>query len=262
MRSGELNRLPEASLSWLEQSDARLAGVRRVGSQSPPSAHFSWLTSLLPYLDRQDVYERIDFSQPVTHRQNLVAGATIILDFVNPHEDRHSWTGYPFAGLALTHYAGMSGVENTRNEVAAKLPRSDPRAGVFGYDEVARPSEITDGASQTIMIVGSGAMANPWIMGGGGTIRGARDPLFDPVTGLGTKGLPGGGTLAVMADGSVRHVSAKVDPHVFKAMSTIHGAESVDLDRSAPPLAREDWKAAIRPADKASQAAGNRRITN
>ena len=76
----------------------------------------------------------------------------------------------------------MSGVEDARNVVAAKLPRSDPRAGVFGYDEVARPEQITDGTSQTIMVVGSGALANPWILGGGATIRGAREPLFRQVS--------------------------------------------------------------------------------
>jgi hypothetical protein len=136
----------------------------------------------------------------------------------------------------------MSGVEDSRNVVAAQLPRSDPRAGVFGYYDVARASEITDGTSQTIMIAGSGTLANPWIVGGGATIRAARDPVFDKVSGLGTKGLPGGGTLVVMADGSVRHVADKVDPAVFKAMSTIRGAETVDLERSAIPYSLDQLK--------------------
>jgi len=131
----------------------------------------------------------------------------------------------------------MSGVEDARNVVAAKLPRSDPRAGIFGYDEVARPADIKDGTSPTIMMVGSGAMSSPWMFGGGGTIRGAREPLFDKATGLGTKGLSGDGAMVVMADGSVRHVSANIDPRVFKAMCTIHGADSVDLDRAAPSFA-------------------------
>ena len=254
--------LPDAAAAWLEQPESRLLGIRRVGTISNPAAHFSWMTGLLPYLDHQDVYDRIDFNQPVTSRVNLQAGGTKIPEFVNPQDDHQTWKGFPLEGLALSHFAGMSGVEDARNVVAAKLPRSDPRAGVFGYDEVARPSDITDGTSQTIMIVGTGAMANPWIMGGGGTIRGAREPLFDGVTGLGTKGLAGGGTLAVMADGSVRHVSAKIDPRVFKAMSTIHGAESVDFQRAAPPYPRDEWKAARRSPATRQTPASYRPATN
>ena len=114
--------------------------------------------------------------------------------FLNPLDDRKTWKGYPLQGLALTHFVGMAGIEDARNVVAATLPRSDPRAGVFGYDEVATPEQITDGTSQTIMVMGSGTMANPWIMGGGATVRGAREPYFDKVSGFGTRNLrePGG----------------------------------------------------------------------
>jgi hypothetical protein len=172
----------------------------------------------------------------------LEVAATVIPEFQNPLDDRKTWDGHPFDGLALTHFAGMSGVEDARNVCAAKLPRSDPRAGIFGYDEIARPAAITDGASQTIMIVGSGRLASPWLMGGGATIRGAREPLFDPVSGLGTQGLSGGGTLAVMADGSVRQISSSIDPAVFKAMCTIHGQDAVDLQRDAPSFDVKDLR--------------------
>jgi Protein of unknown function (DUF1559) len=239
-----VTRLPGAVQAWFEQPGDALKGLRRVGTSETPGMHFSWMTGLLPYLDQQRVYDQIDFNQPVTSKGNLQAGATEIPAFLNPLDDQRRWQGYPYEGLALTHFAGMSGVEDARNVVAAKLPRSDPRAGVFGYDEVARPAQITDGLSQTIMMVGAGVLANPWLFGGGGTIRGAREPLFDKTSGLGMKGLSGGGTIVVMADGSVRHVTENVDPRVFKAMCTIHGADSVDLDRAAPSFALEQ----LRPA--------------
>jgi hypothetical protein len=138
--------------------------------------------------------------------------------------------------MALTHYVGMAGVEDRPNEVAAKLKRSDPKAGVFGYDDVARPEQITDGVSQTIMVLGAGELVSPWVQGGGGTVRGARKPYFDPLTGFGTKGLSGGGVTAMLADGSVRNISPNIDPAVFRAMCTIHGADTVDLS-AAQPLA-------------------------
>lgn len=222
--------LLDAAQQWHNQSST-LSGIRRVNSTDPPIAHYSWMTSLLPFLGHKQLYDQFDFQRPISGK-NLQLGAELIPEFLNPLDNNQRWRGYPFPGIALTHFVGISGVEDARNVVAAKLPRTDPRAGVFGYDEVASPKDITDGQSQTAMIAGAGSLANPWIFGGGATIRGAREPLFDKASGLGTKGLPGGGTIVVMADGSVRHVSASVDPRVFKAMCTIHGAESVDLQQA------------------------------
>lgn len=115
--------------------------------------------------------------------------------------------------------------------VAAMLPRSDPRAGVFGYDQVARASDVTDGAAQTIMLIGSGRVTAPWVQGGGATIRGARTPYFDSLTGFGSASSPGSGATALMADGSVRQISKDIDPAVFRAMCTIHGAETIDMGK-------------------------------
>jgi hypothetical protein len=231
--------LPSAAQSWHAQSNQRLKGVTRVGDSEVSYAHYSWMTHLLPFLGHQKEYDRIDFTKPMTTERNIEVGLEVIPAFLNPLDERPRWKGYPFDGLALTHFAGMSGVEDSRNVVAATLPRSDPRAGVFGYDEVARPEEITDGQSQTIMVVGTGSLASPWIFGGGATIRGAREPHFDKVSGLGTRNLPQGGTVAVMADGSVRFMSANIDPKVFRAMCTIRGSDSVDLEGASQPFLLE-----------------------
>jgi hypothetical protein len=234
--SGGVERLPQGASDWHGQSGVRLKGVRPVKPGDPPYTQFSWMTELLPFLGHQQLYQQFDFQKPLTEGKNLQLSSAIVPEFLNPLDDRQRWKGYPLHGMALTHFVGLSGVEDARNVVAAKLPRSDSRAGIFGYDEVARREEITDGTSQTIMIAGAGELANPWVFGGGATIRGAREPLFDKRSGLGTKGVAGGGSVVVMADGSVRHVSAEVDPRVFKAMTTIHGADSVDIEQSSAPF--------------------------
>jgi hypothetical protein len=222
-----------ALAKWHQAARAPFSGLRRVGDSEIEQMHFSWMVELLPYMNHREAYDRFRFDKPLTEGTNMRAAREVIPEFLMPGDDRKTWKGYPFHGLGLTHFVGMSGIEDARNVVAAKLPRTDPRAGVFGYKEVAKASEITDGTSQTIMIVGSGKLANPWAMGGGATIRGAREPYFDSLSGLGTKG-PQGGSMVVMADGSVRHVSSQVDPKVFRAMCTIHGADSVDLEQVAP----------------------------
>ncbi len=231
-----VGKLPTGVQDWYSRPGEKLTGIRRVNATDPPLAQFSWLTGLLPFLGHQKIYEQFDFQVSLEEKRNIQVGATLIPEFLNPLDDHQRWRGYPFDGISLTHFVGISGVEDARNVVAAKLPRSDPRAGVFGYDEVARPDDITDGKSQTIMVAGAGELTNPWVFGGGATIRGVREPIFDKTSGFGTKGIAGGGTVVVMADGSVRQISANVDPRVFKAMCTIHGAESVDLERDSKPF--------------------------
>jgi hypothetical protein len=79
------------------------------------------------------------------------------------------------------------------------------------------------------MIIGTGEVVGPWVQGGGSTIRGARQPYFDKLTGFGSRGLQSPGAYVMFADGSARVISASIDPEVFKAMCTMHGAEQVDM---------------------------------
>lgn len=236
-----LVQLPPAVATW-HGKGTRLTGLFKGGDAENPVTNISWMAGLLPHLGYQREFERLALHKPSTDAANLAVGHTLVPEFQNPLDSRKTWEGYPFGGMALTHFAGMSGIEDARNVCAAQLPRSDPRAGVFGYDSVARPDEITDGMSQTILVVGSGRLANPWLFGGGATVRGAREPLFDGISGLGTEGLPSAGTLVLMADGSVRTVPRNIDPQVFRGMCTIHGRESVDLESAAPVLPIETFK--------------------
>jgi hypothetical protein len=215
---------------WEQEKPDQLVGTRRLPNLAI-RASFSWMTHLLPYVGHADLHTTLNLDKSWTEGTNLPAAFTVIPAFLNPADPRSTWDGYPFPGMALSHFAGMSGVEDGRNVVAAELPRSDPRAGIFGYDRIAKTDEITDGASQTIMIVGTGETAAPWIQGGGATIRGARQGLFDKYTGIGSRGLPKPGTFVLFADGSARVISADIDPAVFRAMCTMHGAEQVDLSK-------------------------------
>jgi len=152
--------MPTAVNSWHNDERFRRRGIVTVGDAETKYGHYSWMTQLLPFLGHQKEYDQINFNQGLTDGDNLQVGGNVIPAFLNPLDDRQKWKGYPLQGLALTHFAGMAGIEDARNVVAASLPRSDSRAGVFGYDEVATASEITDGTSQTIMVVGSGTIAS------------------------------------------------------------------------------------------------------
>jgi len=218
--------------AWHDQPNHDLKAIRRIGGDNlAVYAHYSWMTELLPHLGHQSTYDKFDFSKSWLDDVNLQLSGELIPQFQNPNDQRARWKGYPFENMALTHFVGMAGVEDRRNVVAAKLPRSDPRAGIFGYDEVAKRNEIADGESNTIMLIGSGKLASPWVAGGGATVRGAREPYFDELTGFGSQGSSRTGAISVMADGSVRFISSDIDSAAFRAMSTIHGGESDDVSR-------------------------------
>jgi len=215
-----------------------LIGVKRLSIDKSVEGGSSWLVPLLPFLGHDDVLQLYDQTKSWVEGKNLLVSAIEIPAFFDPADNRHHWQGFPFQGdgPALTHFVGMSGAED-RNEVAARLPRTDPDAGMFGYDSVARDGEITDGTSNTIMLIGSGTVQSPWVQGGGATVRGAREPYFGELTGFGSKSVTAGGALVVMADGSVRTISKDIDPAVFRSLCTIHGGEAVDpamLESMAP----------------------------
>ncbi len=230
------SELQVALHQWHGQSGA-LVGTRRVeDDESPLIMNYSWMCELLPFLGYQQLHDNFKFSNKWTEPQNLAVAAVVVPEFLNPEDPRHRWEGYPFQGLALTHFVGMSGVEDQRNVVAASLPRSDPRAGIFGYDEVAKADDVSDGLGKTIMIIGAGKIVAPWVQGGGSTIRGAREPYFDELTGFSLPSDKGKSTVAAFADGSVRRLSSDIDPRVFRAMCTAGGGESVDVDAVGPKL--------------------------
>lgn len=217
------------------------------GSQEPKGIYFiddkdqvlnslSFFCGLLPYMGRDDVHSRINYKKSLfAETENLQAAFTIIPEFLNPNYSEIRRKGPPVPGIALSHFVGMSGVEDSRSMVAARLPRTDPRAGVFGYDKVATPAQITDGLGNTIMLISSDNICGGWIQGGGATVRGARAPYFDENTGFIAKGTPEKGAFVLMADGSARFIPATIEPKVFRSLCTIHGGESIDVSATTSP---------------------------
>jgi hypothetical protein len=228
--NGTLGSLSKAVLEWAAAKPDELRGVKRIGEQ-PVHQGYSWMTRLLPFVGRGELYNKFDFEKSWSEGNNLSLTMNVIPAFLNPADQRTTFPGHPYAGMGLTHFVGMAGLEDRRDVIAAALPRTDPRAGMFGYDQIARPAEITDGTSQTIMLIGAGEVVAPWVQGGGATVRGARTPYFGGPGSFGSRGLQKPGTLVLFADGSARTISADIDPEVFKAMCTIHGAEQIDMSR-------------------------------
>lgn len=191
----------------------------------------SWMAQILPYLGLADLYERIDFKSDWDKGENLAVANTLVEAFLDPRAEEFRWRGYPFYGMALTHYVGMAGLGADAPNLAPGDPEFDARAGIFGYERATKLEDVTDGAANTIMLISAGEIYGPWIVPGGSTIRGAHKPYFGGMTGFGAPGSKPG-AVAAFADGSLRFLSADIDPKVFEAMCTMRGGEKVALPRS------------------------------
>lgn len=130
------------------------------------------------------------------------------------------------AGFPASHFAGVAGV----GAEAASLPKSDPRAGIFGDDRRTTAADIRDGLSNTLMIVGAESRPPTWASGTEGVRSLTSEPYFNGPDGLGTGQKDG--MYVLLADGSVKFLSSDTDPKILRRMAAM--ADGLPLDATVP----------------------------
>jgi len=138
-------------------------------------------------------------------------------------------------GQPFVDYIGLGGVGSDGLEVA----RTHPRAGIFSYTDFTRLRDITDGTSNTLMLMETARPVDCWLAGGPASVR-----TFDPndKNAIGIQGQFGSyharhgkGMNTVFADAEVRYVNEDIDVNVLAALCTIAGQKPIDqqlADRS------------------------------
>lgn len=181
--------------SWLAQLE-----IARLPPAAQPHPSLGWTDPTVDTFVRQPVPEYLNPSQPNAE------GA-----------DRRP----------VTHFVGITGV----GADAAELPLNDPRAGMFGYRRTVTREDLVDGASQTWMVAGATQRTGSWAAAGDTTLRAlTAEPYINGSDGLGTgqaDAMP-----ILMADGSVRTVSAQMDPVLLRRMAAIN--DGLPLDATVP----------------------------
>ncbi|HEX6986597.1 MAG TPA: DUF1559 domain-containing protein [Planctomycetaceae bacterium] len=185
------------SLRWLVlgfnyQSD--IDGALPPGGSFTPTGVglHSWESHLLVGLGYQNP---IDFERPWRDPVNEGHFRSVVPEFINPGFRTADFRDSE--GFGLSHFAA--------------------NVHTLGPNTALKPDEITDGASNTILIGEVNTGFRPW-----------GDPVNwrDPAAGLGETpvtfgGAPStGGATFLMADGSVRTVSDDVAPSVLRALAT------------------------------------------
>jgi type II secretory pathway pseudopilin PulG len=99
--------------------------------------NFSAAAHLLPYLEQDNLYRRIDFTKPATDPANAAARAARIPTYLSPRDPRATVT----EAFGATNYLYSAG---------SKLPLKDNN-GVFFQDSKQKIVAVSDGTSNTVM---------------------------------------------------------------------------------------------------------------
>lgn len=120
--------------------------------------------------------------------------------------------------VGLASYVGIAGV----GDDAAKFDPKDTNAGFFGYDRSLRAADISARLDATMAAIETTQDNGPWPAGGPPTLRGvAADGKRYIGKGDAFGGLHRDGANVLWADGSVRMVTEKINPELFRLESRI-----------------------------------------
>jgi hypothetical protein len=220
------------------------------GRPYPPDERVSWMAQLLPYLGYNDVYQTInpergwrpeyDAGNKSWIDDNARAGAVLIPAFLDPASHPRTWSmqmpSMPGRVYGATHYVGIAGVGLDAAEYSADDPVQAKKMGIFGYHRQTKLDDVKDGLSNTILMIQvPPTYKRPWIAGGGATVMGVPEKnSIAPF--VSTKRGDKAGTYVLMADGSVRFITADISDDVFKALCTINGGDKADGERDTQPV--------------------------
>ncbi|MFV0444339.1 MAG: DUF1559 domain-containing protein [Planctomycetaceae bacterium] len=195
----------------------------------PSLYHVSWMVQILPQLDEQNAFRKVDFTRSVYSKANAEVRGHKIDTYVcpaSPQMDNH-------AGSSLNSYAGC------QHDVEA--PIDVDNHGLLYLNNRLSFGDIADGRSHTLMVGEKYAEAEPlgWVSGTRATLRNSGDPIntssanrrrygFGYTAKLGESVPPDhvgdfnsfhpAGSQFAAADGAVRFVSELIELETYRHM--------------------------------------------
>jgi prepilin-type N-terminal cleavage/methylation domain-containing protein/prepilin-type processing-associated H-X9-DG protein len=178
----------------------------------------AWSVFLLPYLEQEPLFGRLDVEKPFDAPENAESAATILSVYIcpsTPGGDRL------VSGRGPCQYGGIYGERITGP--------NDPPKGVMLYDRAISIAQITDGTANTLAISEDSEHADgQWINGLN---------VFDQAYGINQapafendiRSQHPGGANGLFCDGSTRFLPETMDLKTLAAICTRAGRELVEL---------------------------------
>ena len=138
-----------------------------IQSKESGGYHMGWLTQILPYVEQQNAYHKIDFTKSVYDPANAAVRGHFVPLFVCP-----SSPTFGPAQISLTCYFGV------HNDVESPIDVS--QNGVLFLNSSIDDDQIPDGNSHTLFVIESrdeGAKSLGWISGTRSSLRNAVVPI-------------------------------------------------------------------------------------
>lgn len=190
--------------------------VRFGAFQDKSKRQLAWSAFLLPYLEEQPLYDRLNLQTAFDSSENQEAAATILPIYLCPSSS---------GGVRLNsnrgpcHYGGIQG--------ESIVSANNPPKGIMLYDIAITAAHVQDGLSQTLIVAeDTQFLDGQWINGRN---------IFDVSTGINQAAAfendirsdHPGGAHGVRADGSVHFMEDALDVRVLAALSTRDGNDWV-----------------------------------
>ena len=180
----------------------------------------AWSAYLLPYIEQQSLFDRLDLSKPFDDPVNSDAASTTLSVYVCPSADptlvhRNSTRG-------PTHYGGIIGERITGP--------NNPFKGVMLVDQAISIPEILDGTSFTLIVGEDSRFPDgEWINGRNifDQAYAVNSPEADPEKENDIRSEHPGGANGVTCSGSVHFLSEEMDIKVLAALCTRAGDEPI-----------------------------------
>jgi hypothetical protein len=205
-------RGPSVSENNLKQIGLAIHNYHDTNGQCPSNSYdkdgkplLSWRVHILPYIEQQNVYNQFKLDEPWDSPNNKPLSQTVIRVYQAP--------GRPVVQPWETYYRTFIGPKNVKAEYRPFL--------LEGNSKGPRLTDITDGTSNTIMVVEAGGSV-PWAK--------PDDLPYDGLMAIPKLGGPSGAFAALFGDGSVRTFRrGQVDDVNLRRMISIADGEPVNI---------------------------------
>lgn len=230
--TGPVNNIPPGSL---EDHEVVEPPINAPAIDLSVHYHMSWMTQILPYIEQQNAYNKIDFNRSAyAFEQNPVARDYFISLWACPSD-------------AMYNRGGRQGTSYQGNHHDLSGPIDVDQNGVMFLNSAVSYESISDGSSSTILVgesIQGPATSLGWMSGSRATLRNAGEllnadkktrntpqetdnRLADPLYVPGFSSWHMGGVHFVLGDGSVRFISENISLTMLQRLANRHDGELV-----------------------------------